>query len=77
MKIYSRWDGEKVIYESEKKNIKDVVIEAKDRGSDLSGSNLSDSDLSHAKFYGLGDSTKIKKTQIESFFEALGIIVEE
>ena len=87
MKIYSRLDEGKVIYESEKENIKDVVIEARDKrsdlsNSDLSGSNLSNSDLFnsnlyHAKFYGRGGSTKIKKAQIESFLKALGMIVEE
>ena len=45
-------------------------------GSNLSGSDLSGSDFYHAKFYGRGGKTKIKKEQIESFFEALGVIVE-
>src|SRR3990167_5361609 len=48
MKIYSRLDEGKVIYESEKENIKDVVIEARDKRSDLSNSDLSGSDLSNS-----------------------------
>jgi len=48
MKIYSRLDEGKVIYESEKENIKDVVIEARDKRSDLSNSDLRGSDLSNS-----------------------------
>jgi uncharacterized protein YjbI with pentapeptide repeats len=61
-------------------------------GSDLSGSNLSDSDLSgsnlrgsnlrgsdmyHALFYGKSGTTKIKKSQINDFLTALGVIAED
>ena len=52
MKIYSRLDEGKVIYESEKENIKDVVIEARDKRSDLSNSDLFNSDLSNSDLSG-------------------------
>src|SRR3990167_6664772 len=51
MKIYSRLDEGKVIYESEKENIKDVVIEARDKRSDLSNSDLSGSNLSNSDLF--------------------------
>ena len=122
MKIYSHFDSKKVIYESEKETIKEIVIEAisKDanlrgadlrdanlrdadlrganlrdadlrganlrgadlrdadlRGADLRGANLRGADLFHVKFYGKGGTTKIKKSQIEDFHKALGIMVED
>src|SRR3990167_5321043 len=126
-KIVSRYDSNKVIYESEKETIREAVIEAVASDSNLSGSDLSDSNLSgcnlsrsnlsgsnlsrsdlsgsnlsgsdlsnsdlsgsdlsnsdlsdsemvHVKFYGKGGTTKIKKTQIEPFHVALGIVVED
>ena len=60
-------------------------------GADLSGADLSGADLSgaylygadlyganlmSAKFYGKGGTTKIKKSQVEDFLKALGIVVE-
>ena len=45
-------------------------------GADLRGADLRDAELMHAKFYGKGGSTKIKKNQVDDFFKALGIIVE-
>ena len=52
------------------------------RGADLGGANLGDADLGganfyHTYFYGKGGNTRIKKSQVESFHIALGIIVEE
>ena len=86
MKIIS-WHSNKILYESEKETIRETIIEAISEGADLRGADLRDADLGdadlrdadlyHAYFFGRGGKTKIKKEQIESFFEALGIIVEE
>ena len=46
-------------------------------GSDLRDSNLSGSEMRNVKFYGKGGTTKIKKSQINDLFKALGIIVED
>ena len=69
-------------------NLRDADL----RGADLSGANLGyadlmganlrdadlrDADLYHAHFYGRGGKTRITKSQVEQFHEALGIIVEE
>jgi hypothetical protein len=47
------------------------------RGVDLRGANLYGADLSETKFYGRRGTTKIKKSQVDDFFKALGIIVED
>ncbi len=47
------------------------------RGANLGDANLGDVDLFNTKFYGRGGSTKIKKSQINDFFKALGIVVED
>jgi uncharacterized protein YjbI with pentapeptide repeats len=57
------------------------------RGVDLSGANLREADLRgvdlsgaelyHALFLGKGGTTRIKKSQVDDFFKALGVIVEE
>lgn len=44
--------------------------------ADLCGANLYGAELENAKFYGKGGTTKIKKSQINDFLTALGIIVE-
>jgi len=46
-------------------------------GADLRDVNLRDADFYNVKFYGRGGSTKIKKNQVDDFFKALGIIIEE
>jgi len=46
------------------------------RGANLCGANLREADLCGAKFYGKGGTTKIKKSQINDFLTALGVIVE-
>ena len=51
-------------------------------GANLGGANLRYADLGGAnfyntKFYGKGGTTQIKKSQIDDFFKALGVIVEE
>ena len=46
-------------------------------GADLYGANLRGADLMNAKFYGKGGTTKIKKSQVDDFMKALGIIVED
>jgi hypothetical protein len=43
----------------------------------LRGANLNGADLQNAKFYGKGGTTRIGKIQVEDFFKALGIIVNE
>ena len=64
-------------------NLRDAVLGGANlrganlRDADLRGANLRDADLYHAQFYGRGGRTKIKKTQVEEFHAALGIIVEE
>ena len=82
MKITSRFDADKVIYESEKTTIREAVVEAVLSDANLRGANLSDADLRGAEFmgvryYGKGGITKINKTQIEALHAALGIVVEE
>jgi hypothetical protein len=44
-------------------------------GADLYGADLSEAELQNAKFYGKNGSVKIKKSQVDDFFKALGIIV--
>ena len=56
-------------------------------GADLYGADLNEADLSKAdlreaemqnvKFYGKGGTTKIKKSQLEDFLKALGVIMED
>ena len=43
--------------------------------ADLSEADLRGADLHYVKFYGRGGTTKIKKSQTEDFFKALGIEV--
>ena len=96
-KIVSRYDSEKVIYESETETIREAVIEAVKGDADLRDADLSDADLSGAdlrgadlrdaylsdadfyqtKFFGRGGTTRITKSQVEAFHQALGIVVEE
>ena len=45
-------------------------------GANLSGANLREAELQNARFYGRGGTTKIKKSQVDDFFKALGVIVE-
>src|SRR3990167_2555228 len=47
------------------------------RGADLRGANLGGAEFFHVRFYGKTGKTKIKKSQVESFFMALGIVIEE
>ena len=86
MKIV-KWYNSDVVYESKKETIKEAVIEAVGIDANLRGANLQnadlqnadlrDADLYHAHFYGRGGTTKIKRSQIEQFHEALGIVVVE
>ena len=87
IKIVKWYDSKSVVYESKKETIREAVMEAVMRkvnlrgsnlsDSDLRGSDLSDSNLMHVKFYGRGGTTRIKKSQIAQFHEALGIVVED
>jgi hypothetical protein len=46
-------------------------------GADFYGANLYGADLQNAKFYGKDGTTKIKKSQLNYFMKALGVIVED
>jgi len=51
-------------------------------GADLSEADLREADLSEAemqnvKFFGKGGTTKIKKSQLEDFLKAIGVIMED
>ncbi len=46
-------------------------------GADLGGANLWGADLEGARFYGKGGITKIKKSQVDEFLKALGVVVED
>ena len=52
------------------------LSEANLRGANLCEANFENVELSCAKFYGKGGTTKIKQNQIEPFLKALGIVVE-
>ena len=61
-----------------KQAVQDAVLrDAVLRGADLRDADLRGADLYHALFYGRGGRTKIKKSQVDDFFKALGVIVEE
>jgi hypothetical protein len=78
--------------EDNKANLYEANLSGADlRGADLSGANLSGADLREAdpsganlyeaelmdsKFTGKGGNTKIKKSGLDNFLKALGIIVE-
>ncbi len=47
------------------------------RGADLHGANLRGAELMNAKFSGKGGTTKIKKSGLNDFLKALGIICED
>jgi len=47
------------------------------RGADLGGADLGGADFFGTKFFGKGGTTRIKKSQVDDFFKALGVIVEE
>ena len=76
-----------VLWESEKTTIKEAVEEAVEEGANLGGADLRGANLEgaylrganfyHTKFYGKSWNTKINKDQIDDFFEALGVVVEE
>ena len=77
IEIKNRFTGE-VKFASEKSTIKEAIQDNKANlyGADLSGADLRKAELQNAKFYGKGGATKIKKSQVDDFFKALGIIVE-
>src|SRR3990167_6787655 len=59
-------------------NLRGANLEGADlRDANLRGANLRDTNFHHTLFYGRGGKTKIKKSQIAQFHEALGIIVED
>ena len=59
-------------------NLRDANLRGADlRGANLRDANLGGADLFQTKFYGRGGTTKIKKSQVEAFHVALGVIVEE
>jgi len=70
-----------VLFNSSKTTIKEAIVEAVSeganlRGADLRGAYLTGADFFHTKFYGKGGTTKIKKSQVDDFFKALGVVVE-
>ena len=58
-------------------NLEDANLEDADLvGANLGGAYLKNADFYHTKFYGKDGTTKIKKNQVDDFFKALGIVVE-
>jgi hypothetical protein len=47
------------------------------RDADLGGAYLGDADFYHTKFYGKGGNTKIRKSQLDDFMKALGVVIED
>jgi len=81
--IKNRFTGE-VIFQSTKTTWKEAVEEggtdlrgADLRGADLRGANLRGAEMQNAKFYGKGGTTKIKKSQLDDFLKALGVVMED
>jgi len=70
-KIEIKTVGGSVLFTSTKTTLKEAVEEAVESGADLS-----DADLSGAKFYGKGGKTKINKDQVNYFLTALGVVVK-
>ena len=82
IEIRNRFTGA-IKFTSEKSTIKEAVFDNKANlseadlsGADLSEANLYGAEMQNAKFYGKGGRTKIKKSQVDDFFKALGIVVE-
>ncbi len=58
--------------------LKGAYLEGADlEGADLRGANLKGADFFNTKFLGKGGTIKIKKNQVNDFFKALGVIVED
>ena len=81
-KIEIKTFGGSVLFESEKSTLKEAVEEAVEGDADLGGAYLGgaylgDADLRGAYLGGKGTSTKLKKSDVEDFHKALGIVVEE
>ena len=90
--IKSRWTGEiifqstKTTWKEAVEEGKADLYEADLGGADLGGANLSGADLRgadlcvadlmNAKFSGKSGTTKIKKSGLDDFLKALGIVVE-
>jgi len=47
------------------------------RGADLRGADLREAEMQYVKFSGKGGTTKIKKSQLEDFLKAIGVIMED
>ena len=71
--IKNRFTGE-VIFQSTKTTWKEAVEEG---GTDLYGADLRGAEMQNAKFYGKGGTTKIKKSQLDDFLKALGVVMED
>ena len=71
IQIKSIWGNFLFEFETEKNTVKKTLENAVKRGA-----NLREAELQNAKFYGKGGTTKIKKSQVNDLFNALGIIVE-
>ena len=58
-------------------DLTDADLSGANLGSaNLRDANLRDADFYHTKFYGEGGTTKIKQNQVDDFFKALGVVVE-
>ena len=58
-------------------DLTDADLSGANLGSaNLRDANLRDADFYHTKFYGEGGATKIKQNQVDDFFKALGVVVE-
>ena len=78
IEIKNRFTGE-VKFTSEKSTIKEACEDNKANlyEANLCGADLREAELQNAKFYGKGGITKIKKSQLDDFMKALGVIVED
>ena len=75
--VMSRFSGIK--FQSTKTTFKEAVVEGKAnlRDADLCGTDLRNTELQNAKFYGRGGTKVIKKANLGGFLRALGFVLEE
>ena len=76
--IKNRFTGE-VIFQSTKTTWKEAVEEGGTDicYADLYGADLRGAEMQNAKFYEKGGTTKIKKSQLDDFLKALGVVMED
>lgn len=76
-----------VIYQSTKETQREAVLEAVESGAnlhdadlsgaDLRGADLRGAELNCAKFYGIGGTKPLKRSQLPDFLAALGFVIED